>query len=612
MISRWRCARVALRAPSSNAIAFVIQSFIDELAHAAGKDPVQFRRDLLPRPSLLRRLLRRFRRWQRLQRGPHAGRAGPGRREVGLGQEDLPKGTAMGVGFHFSHSGYFAEVAEVTVNAKKKVKVNKVWVAADIGSTIINPSRRDEHGAGRHHRRNERDDGAGDHGRSRPRGAEHNFDQHRCSALPRLRPDIEIHYVKSENPPTGMGEPSCRRFCRRLPMRSSRQRAIASGRCLSRTRASVSLKPRSKLFPWKGCMKVHPFFFCFAVCAFAQDSALQALRTTLVALRPLQDKNPDTRDATAQLTVAKHQFRDWVESRLVRFSASDNERALLAGLHEGLRDAKLFCEDECNPSYLGYVDDVQIHREREFLVVQTSVGIRCGYDESAYLYNWSGSAWKRFFTVEQDVYTKQSYKPQTIHSLQISEPDAAGSRLALGLGSRPGCASGFEPVYYRVWRIAKGGTAQLLLDESKFANVGEEPPIRGSVTANEVTVKFVLGGTEWGFPWRATRHYSIEGQRLIQTGPTVVTPRDFVEEWLDAPVSKGALEVWQRRLHRTNGAGDFPDPPLQCPGSPDLWQISTRLTRDPLKTLFLVRWKEPYQFQMVQVSQGTESLCPKQ
>ena len=57
---------------------------------------------------------------------------------------------------------------------------------------------------------------------------------------------------------------------------------------------------------------------------------------------------------------------------------------------------------------------------------------------------------------------------QTIHSIQISEPDANGSRLILGLGSRPGCASGFQPVYYRVWRIGKGDP-QLLLDESKFA-----------------------------------------------------------------------------------------------------------------------------------------------
>jgi isoquinoline 1-oxidoreductase beta subunit len=205
----------ALRAPSSNAFAYVIHSFIDELAHAAGKDPVDFRMDILntakaePAPA------------QGGGRGGGRGGFGPsynadrmkGVLQLVAEKSDwknrgsLPKGTAKGVAFHFSHQGYFAEVAEVTVSAANKVRVNKVWVAGDVGSQIINPS-----GAV-----NIVQGGIID-GLSElmsqeitlknGRVQQTNYDKHAIVRLAQAPPEIEVYFAKSTYGPTGLGEPA--------------------------------------------------------------------------------------------------------------------------------------------------------------------------------------------------------------------------------------------------------------------------------------------------------------------------------------------------------------------------------------------------------------------
>ena len=348
-----------------------------------------------------------------------------------------------------------------------------------------------------------------------------------------------------------------------------------------------------------------------------QDKQLAAVRVTLLSLRQHPNDHRETRGATPQLTVVKHQLRDWIEFHLSTLPRTGKEKALAEELHAGLRDAELFCNDEslCFPSSLGFLDDIQVSRDDEFLMFQTAVGIWCGYDYSAYVYQWIGSGWRRVWQSEQDAYTEKEYLPQIIHAVHISAPDAARNRLVLTLGSKPGCASAFQPVYYRVWRISENPqTSRLLLQESELANVGGDPPIRGKVGPDDVLVGFEVGGTGYGSSHQAVRHYEVRASAVRQVDPIATTPRDFVEEWLSLPWTQSAsrsespaLKEWYSKLHRDDGMGDFPEPAVHCT-SPDLWQIATHLHELP-EMYYLIRWRQPYRFTMSGVSDRPYPDC---
>jgi isoquinoline 1-oxidoreductase beta subunit len=99
---------------------FVVESFVDELAHAAGRDPFEYRRELLADRPRHRRVLELA-----------AEKAGWGTR--------TPAGRHRGIAVHKSFESFVAQVAEVSVAADGAVRVHRVVCAVDCGP-VVNPN----------------------------------------------------------------------------------------------------------------------------------------------------------------------------------------------------------------------------------------------------------------------------------------------------------------------------------------------------------------------------------------------------------------------------------------------------------------------------------------
>jgi isoquinoline 1-oxidoreductase beta subunit len=174
------------RVVGSSHTAFAVEAFMDEAAHAAGKDPYTFRRDLLEHQPRMRAVL------------------DLAAQKAGWSNKPLPRGKGRGIAVAEAFHTFVAQVAEVSIDKDGKVKVDRVVCAVDCG-TAINPdviAAQIEGGIGFGL-------GAVLYGAitlKDGRIEQNNFDGYRVLRIDAM-PQVEVHIVPSTQAPTGIGEP---------------------------------------------------------------------------------------------------------------------------------------------------------------------------------------------------------------------------------------------------------------------------------------------------------------------------------------------------------------------------------------------------------------------
>ena len=188
----------AWRAPISNVYAFAEQSFIAELAHAAGQDHETFLLNAIGHQGHIQEddpaSLNTTRAHAVIKAATRA---------AGWGRE-LKKGRGLGLAFFLSHAGHIAEVAEVSVEGRS-ITVHDVWVAADVGQ-VINQSGLENQLQG------SVIDGLSTlaaQSISVVNGAvvESNFNEYPLLRMPQS-PKVHVDVLNSSYSPTGAGEPA--------------------------------------------------------------------------------------------------------------------------------------------------------------------------------------------------------------------------------------------------------------------------------------------------------------------------------------------------------------------------------------------------------------------
>jgi len=295
------------------------------------------------------------------------------------------------------------------------------------------------------------------------------------------------------------------------------------------------------------------FLLLNAGAAVAAD--LEAVRKALTPLRQ-STREPATR-MRPEFLVARDGLRDWIESRLAQFPQGGDTAALGKALNAEITAMDLACVEAKAPGYdrctspgefdaRGFLGAVEVERVRDFLIVQAETGVPCGFDETAYVYEWVKTGWRRLLDTAQTsrdgVYFAEQIQQILFSSIDGMPLDAL---LLVATGVGPSCAGQYRPAHYRVWSAKREVGADLVVDgrENDAYVARREPAISARFEGADLLIEMDVRSMDASRRHRiAVRRFKFDRAEARLVAPFALSPRDFVEEWVRAPW--GSVSAW--------------------------------------------------------------------
>ena len=361
-----------------------------------------------------------------------------------------------------------------------------------------------------------------------------------------------------------------------------------------------------------------------------QKKPLAPIAAKLAVLRKQPSPRPED-EFPQSFFETRTALRDWMETRMQDLG-QDGEFQFAGKLNQELKDAKLVCP-QCDAAIsgfadaTGYVGEIRLIRKGALLQATTQVGVQCGFDETAYLYKWDNGKWRRIIDSAKTAGPDGKYEPQRIDQIQFTTPtNRSDHQMILVLSEFPGCSAKWRPVFFRLWNLPlNSDTATLLLDERAVSPVEDRrAPIAARLSDNDLLLRYEVASID---PKVGSRmrigHYRLNQGKMDRIIPYVLTPRDFIEEWVTDPWSAAALmsgdppgpalEAQHEHLYSDHVRADFVDATSRCTGPGDRYQLHVVFHPSPQKDgedrFVRIHWIPPYLFEMTEITDHADAKC---